>query len=139
MQFVERGCGVSRAFGRYEGIVFSMDQEQRKIFGVGKSGFDLLVALSGSHLRDHGSETMWPQGGIVKRAGSSIAEAGDVNAIAIDVVAFEDVVEDRVETVGDFGCPPEGGGLGIEHEVIGLRDEVVGGIHGVDGISRASA
>ena len=139
MQLGQRGVGGRGTVGRDAGIVLAVDEQQRKISEIRQACFDLVVTLARAHQRNDGGEALRPQSGEVERAGSSVAEAGQVNSIAVDVVALEDVVQDGVEAARDLRLPPVSGGLGIEHEVIGFRDDVLGGVHAIDGEPGAAA
>src|SRR5580658_2337344 len=138
MEVVHRGLGRSGAIGSDGGVILSVDQEQRKVSGVGETGFDLLVALARAHLGHDGCETVRPQRGVIERASASVAETGYVDAIAIDVEALQNVIENGVEAASDLRGPPVSGGLRIEDEIIRLCDDVFSGVHGVDGITGAA-
>ena len=105
----------------------------------GRPALTYFVALACAHQRNDGGEALRPQSGEVERTGSSVAEAGQVDSIAVDVVALEDVVQDGVEAAGDLRRPPVSGGLRIKHEVIGIGDDVLGGVHAIDGETGATA
>jgi hypothetical protein len=118
--------------GVIAGVVLAVDEQQRKISEIRQACFDLFVALACAHQRNDGRKAVRPQSGEVERAGFSVAEAGQVDSIAVYVVALEDVVQDGVEAARDLRRPPVSGGLRIKHEVIGFRDDVLSGIHAID-------
>src|ERR1035438_7402184 len=137
MQIGECRVGNSGTIRRDQRIILSVDEKERKIFDIRQSSFDLFVTLACAHQRYNGSEALRPQGGEIERSRTSVTEAGQVNAVAIDVVTLQNVLENGVKAAGSPGRPPISGGLRVEDEVVSFGDLVFGGGHAVDGIACA--